>query len=138
MSTTVHAGEQTLLPFADLTRMDGTALEATEGGALLGSRCAGCGVMHFPRRFVCFECRSQDLTDTKLTKTGTLYSWSVVHISATRPTPYVVGYVDLPLDGVRIFSDVRGPADGLEVDMPADLIVDPDGSWAFGVKENPS
>ena len=49
---------------------------------------------------------------------GVLYSWSVVYVAPKPwPTPYVIGYVDLP-NGVRVFSHIGGNPDDLKVGMP--------------------
>jgi len=47
------------------------------------------------------------MAPARLSRTGTLYSYSEVHVAPrVFTTPYVVGYVDLP-EGVRVFAQVE-------------------------------
>ena len=93
----------------------------TEGGpgfALLGQACESCGKSLFPKTGVCPACRSTQLKDCVMPTEGVLYSWSVVYVAPKPwPTPYVIGYVDLP-NGVRVFSHIGGNPDDLKVGMP--------------------
>lgn len=51
---------------------------------------------------------------------GVLYSYSAVHVSSTRATPYTIGYVDFP-GNVRVLASVRGDRDMLRCDAPVRL-----------------
>lgn len=53
--------------------------------------------------------------------TGRLYSWSTVHVSASRPVPYTLGYVDLD-DGLRVLALLDGDAAELRMDGPVQLV----------------
>lgn len=53
--------------------------------------------------------------------TGRLYSWSTVHVSASRPVPYTLGYVDLD-DGLRVLATLAGDIAELRVDGPVRLV----------------
>ena len=53
--------------------------------------------------------------------TGRLYSWSTVHVSASRPVPYTLGYVDLD-DGLRVLALLEGDAGELQVGAPMQLV----------------
>ena len=53
--------------------------------------------------------------------TGRLYSWSTVHVSASRPVPYTLGYVDLD-DGRRVLAQLDGEAGELRMDGPVRLV----------------
>jgi uncharacterized OB-fold protein len=53
--------------------------------------------------------------------TGRLYSWSTVHVSASRPVPYTLGYVDLD-DGLRVLAVLDGEAGELRMDGPVRLL----------------
>jgi uncharacterized protein len=92
--------------------------------------CSGCGAAYFPRRLICFECRSTDLQEHLLSRRGGLYSWTTVRVSSSRPAPYTVGYVDLP-EGLRLFATLLGDSARLALDQPVQLQVRPDGGWAF-------
>lgn len=102
----------------------GDALRIAADGSphLIGTVCRSCDTKVFPPVPVCPECLSEDVAEAELSDTGTLYSWSVVHVAPRSWTvPYVAGYVDLP-DGVRVFAHVVGcDPDALEMDMKVKL-----------------
>lgn len=89
---------------------------------LFGSQCDVCEAKFFPTIEICPECHCENISEIKLSKTGILYTWSVVYVAPKNwSLPYVAGYVDLP-EGVRIFShivDVK-PSE-LEIDMSVTL-----------------
>ena len=53
--------------------------------------------------------------------TGWLYTWATVHVSASRPVPYTLGYVDLD-DGLRVLALLAGAAEDLWVGAPMQLV----------------
>ena len=121
----------------------GAAVETGADGSprLVGSACRACGARAFPPVPVCPECLSEDLAALALSRRGTLYSFSTVHVAPRGwRVPYVAGYVDLP-EGVRVFAHIVDAApEALDMDMPvelttAELGVDADGavlaSYAF-------
>jgi uncharacterized OB-fold protein len=58
-----------------------------------------------------------------LSRVGTLYSFSTVHVAPKGfPTPYVIGYVDLPED-VRLFGQIEGATTGLEVGAAVEVVL---------------
>lgn len=85
---------------------------------LVGKRCADCGYKTFPGFEVCPICQGERMEPLALSSSGTLYSWSVVHV-APKPweTPLIVGYVDLP-ENVRVFAHLGGDPSALRIDMP--------------------
>jgi uncharacterized protein len=89
---------------------------------LVGGRCGDCGTMFFPSAHVCPECMSENVAATDLSREGTLYSWSVVHVAPRGwNVPYIAGYVDLA-DKVRVFAHITGvDAGALKMDMPVSL-----------------
>ncbi|MGH3663470.1 MAG: Zn-ribbon domain-containing OB-fold protein [Micromonosporaceae bacterium] len=106
--------------------------KATDTGPaqLVGSRCRGCDARSVPARTVCFSCLSEDCEELLLGPDGTLYSHATVHVSATRQTPYTIGYVDLP-EGPRVLAQLAGDPARLTPDDPVRLTVDDDGEWRF-------
>jgi len=91
--------------------------EGPQGFSLVGQVCEKCQKALFPKTGVCPGCRSTNLKDCVMPTEGILYSWSVVHVAPKPwPTPYVIGYVDLP-NGVRVFSHIGGDPGQLKVDM---------------------
>ncbi|MEU9330840.1 OB-fold domain-containing protein [Streptomyces canus] len=132
MPDTGNSSATPVAPLPDLVELVKVPVNVNSDGApsLVGSRCEGCGAAYFPRRLVCYECRSAELQEHLLSRRGTLYSWTTVHVSSSRPTPYTVGYVDLP-ENVRIFTTLRADRGPLDFDQPVQLEAGPDGGWAF-------
>lgn len=99
---------------------------------LVGKRCADCGRVAFPGFEVCPGCQGEQLQSHPLSPSGTLYTWSVVHIVPKPWTaPLVIGYVDLP-ENVRVFAHLGADPAALRIDMrvcvePAMLGVDAEG-----------
>ena len=89
---------------------------------LIGSRCLRCHKHVFPRRTWCDSCDTEvEMAPARLSRTGTLYSFSEVHIAPrVFTTPYVVGYIDLP-EGVRVFGQVEHPAAELVPGQPVEV-----------------
>tara|TARA_X000000950_G_C13539309_1_gene506926 strand:- start:285 stop:554 length:270 start_codon:yes stop_codon:yes gene_type:complete len=65
---------------------------------------------------------SENLRDFELSDSGSLYTWSVVHVAPKGwNVPYIAGYVDLP-QSVRVFAHIVGvDAADLEMDMAVTL-----------------
>ena len=75
---------------------------------LVGVKCKQCGQITFPRRESCLNCLGQDLEETCLSQTGTLYTYTVVHMPSEHfEPPYAVGWIGLP-EGIKLFSQIRG------------------------------
>ena len=72
--------------------------------ALLGSECSRCGTVSFPRQAACPRCTSTDVVERRLSRRGTLWSWTVQRFRPKSPPytgpeefePYGVGYIELP------------------------------------------
>lgn len=124
-----------LAPVPDLRdRVDRPVVSLSEDGRpeLVASLCRSCGVVAVPEAFVCSNCASLDLRPVSGGSVGTLYSYSTVHVSSSRDTPYTLGYVDLE-SGARVLADISGDLSRLHPDVLVDLTVGPDGSWSFVV-----
>lgn len=93
-----------LSPVADLAATEQICRTGAEAG-LIGMKCNACQTLAFPRRAYCCACGSSDTGEASLAPQGQLYSFSTVHISATRETPYTIGYIDLD-DGVRVMGAI--------------------------------
>lgn len=99
---------------------------------LIGGRCHGCGAVAFPRPPSCARCTSTDVAEHLLSRTGTLWSWTVQRFQPKEPyigpepfEPYGVGYVDLA--GEVLVEGRLTTADPmqLEVGMPVQVIAVP-------------
>lgn len=95
----------------------GTALHDSSA-VVEGGRCTNCGALYYPRPAFCMACLSDALAPQPLSRTGTLYASTTIHVGSPRfGRPYTVGYVDLP-EGLRLFGRVESPvAIGTEVDV---------------------
>ena len=113
-----------LLPF----REDLFEVDADGTGGLLANRCERCGLIFFPRRNFCIQCTKTDrMEEIRLSDRGTLHTYTMVHrASPDLNTPYIIGYVDLKQDGVRIFAPLTEcrPED-LEIGMEMALTFGP-------------
>jgi uncharacterized protein len=85
--------------------------DALEQGALLTAGCGACGHRWLPPLAGCPRCGARDVTLTPAPASGTLYSWTVVHLAADpayrSEVPYVVGLVSLD-DGTRLYGRITG------------------------------
>ena len=87
---------------------EGLFKEENGEGALLASKCRSCGQVFFPARSACLDCFKEDMDKITLSKTGKLYSFTIVHMPAEHfQPPYAIGWIELP-EGVRVFSQIRG------------------------------
>ena len=95
---------------------------------LKGSRCPACGEVFYPRRLVCAKCLHEGTNDVLLGTTGTLFTWTWVHVPLFAKTDaavsaYGVGQVDLP-DGPRIQAILMGEPDDFSIGMSLQLDVE--------------
>lgn len=93
--------------------------DPAERPRLLGSRCTTCGEHFFPRRHVCARCLHEGCEDVELSPTGTLWTWTYVHVPLfakkdARVSAYGVGQVDLP-EGPRVQALLLGRPDDFEI-----------------------
>ncbi|WP_299790421.1 OB-fold domain-containing protein [uncultured Marivita sp.] len=110
-----------VLPMDDLAPDPEGDFVVRDGAVMLrGARSASSGVEAFPARPICPETGAYDMEPALFGPEAVLYSFSTIHVSATRPTPYTLGYVDFP-SGLRAFAHVRAPADALACDLPVVL-----------------
>jgi len=71
------------------------------------SHCNECGHDTFPVAPVCPSCMSLDMAEQPMDGSGTLYSFSVVHVAPKHwNAPYAIGYVDLP-GGLRVLGQIQ-------------------------------
>ncbi|HEV7730888.1 MAG TPA: OB-fold domain-containing protein [Candidatus Binatia bacterium] len=92
---------------------------------LVGVRCGACGATYLGGRIACSKCLGRGpFTELPLSRTGTLYVWSIVHQSMPGvPVPYVVGIVDLP-EGVSVrcnLIDVEPDPAKIAFGMPVEM-----------------
>jgi uncharacterized OB-fold protein len=109
---------------------------------LIGSRCAACGVVTFPEQDSCPACTSTDVKRYLLSRTGTLWTWTVQGFRPKSPPyegpvefePYPVGYVELPGEVKVETLLVDAPPEQLRIGMEMELTIVP---FASSVSDEP-
>ena len=106
---------------------------------LLGSECRACGTVSFPRQNACPRCTSADVTERRLARRGTLWSWTVQRFRPKSPPyvgpeefePYGVGYIELP-GQVRVEARLtESDPEKLRIGMEMELTLIPEATFAF-------
>ncbi len=72
------------------------------------AKCANCGKVFFPPRQVCSKCRGREFTKVTLASTGTIETFTVIHVAPTGfgdQTPYAVGIIKLD-DGAKVTAQI--------------------------------
>jgi uncharacterized OB-fold protein len=121
-------------------------LLSVEPASLLGSKCAACGTVAFPAREFCAACRSvEGLEEVTLDAAGVVHSFTVVRQAPPGvEVPYVLAWIDLPGDGVRLMATVSGiEPERVELGMPVELELTPfgtadDGAELLGFRFRPA
>ncbi len=75
---------------------------------LEAGRCTGCGFIAFPPRLVCPECDSRVFEKISLTPSGTILTYTVVHVAAeefSTETPLPIAIIETD-DGARLTAQV--------------------------------
>ncbi len=75
---------------------------------LEANACAKCDLTFFPPRLICPECQNQELEATKLTETGKVMTYTIIHVPPSQfkdQAPYAVGIVELD-DGVKLTGQI--------------------------------
>ena len=111
-------------------------------------KCDNCGAWNWVPYPACRECLSEDLTWTKISGNGTLFTYTIVHRGLgafNAEAPYVVGLVEMELTGgkrsVIVLGNIRGvPHEALKIGMPLKMtfldIPDEDVTlWEFTKRE---
>ena len=101
---------------------------------LIGSQCARCGVVAFPKQASCPKCTSLEVAERLLARRGTLWSWTIQCFAPKSPPyagdpdtfePYGVGYVELPGE-VRVEARLtEADPRRLRIGMPMELTLIP-------------
>jgi uncharacterized OB-fold protein len=99
------------------------SLDDLDGLRLVGSRCEGCGEVQLATVPLCANCGGDAITTTRLSREGTLWTYTVLRYpppGARRVAePYVptpTGLVELA-DGVRVLAPLSVAEDDLEIGM---------------------
>jgi uncharacterized OB-fold protein len=97
-----------------------------EAAHLVGKQCVQCGAVYLGARVACSKCTSSGpFREIRLSATGTLWVYSIVHQSAPGiPTPYVAAIVDLP-EGVSVrcnIIDIEPTPEKIRFGMPVQMV----------------
>jgi hydroxymethylglutaryl-CoA synthase len=89
---------------------------------LYGSRCDACGTVQFPMARVCIRCKARDrLRDHKLSKRGSVFTFTVDHLIANVEHPLPMAVVDLE-GGGRLYLQVTDFSESeIGVGLPVEL-----------------
>ena len=120
MTTTDTPGQRPSRMEPPASPASGPFWEATRERRLLVQWCLDCDKSVFYPREICPGCMGSDLEWREASGAGTLYSFTVNHLSPS-PTgtegPFAIGLVELA-EGPRMMTNVVGvPIDELEVGM---------------------
>lgn len=102
---------------------------------LIGSACALCGTVTFPRQRSCPRCTSEEVGVRELATRGELWSWTIQCFAPKAPPylpggveefePYGVGYIELPGE-VRVEARLtENDPKRLRIGMPMELTLIP-------------
>lgn len=109
---------------------DGLFTSISPDGQLIGSRCRDCANIAFPRQSTCPRCGGLAVDPHPLSRTGTLWTWTVQNFRPKEPfglpadepfEPYGVGYIELPGE-LRVESRLTvADTNQLRIGMPMEL-----------------
>jgi len=93
-------------------------LEEKDGKLIqMGNKCKDCGKTAYPPSEFCQFCSSQNVEKVPLSKTGTLFSYSVTRVPVGNYKPPIIGgYIDLP-EGTRLFGQIRAKTEDVKIGM---------------------
>jgi uncharacterized OB-fold protein len=103
---------------------------------LIGSQCAGCGLIAFPEVGQCARCGGTETTRRLLPDRGTLWTFTTQGFRPPSPPydgndttetfqPYTVGYVELPGEVVVEARLTEPDPGGLAIGQPMRLVLVP-------------
>ena len=102
--------------------------EALKNGEFKLQRCTSCGHYNHPPKIICPRCHGRTLEWSAVPKTGTIYSYTVVHrppsAAFKADVPYAVGLVDIDGTGVRLLSSLVMPVAEAKVGNRVELMFD--------------
>ena len=110
-------------------------LSSLDEPQLLASRCVACGEVSFPQQKSCPACTSHEIEETRLSRRGTLWTWTIQRFPPTAPpyigpadresyVPFGVGYIELP-EGIRVEARLtESDPDKLEIGMNMELVLE--------------
>jgi len=75
---------------------------------LEANKCPDCGLIFFPPRLLCPQCKKRELEFTRLAEAGKVISYTIIRVPPHQfsdQAPYAVGIVELD-DGVKLTGQI--------------------------------
>jgi len=75
---------------------------------LEAKKCKKCGIIIFPPRLICPECKNREFEDTKLAENGKILTYTIIRVPPHQfvdQAPYAVGIAELD-DGVKLTGQI--------------------------------
>ena len=103
---------------------------------LLGTQCKKCKSYFFPKESMYCrnpECASSDFDEVELSRTGTIWSWTVNHYQPPEPyispaefVPYTIAAVELAEEKMGVLGQITADFDPseLKAGMPVELVAE--------------
>ena len=106
-------------------------LSPREDVRLLGTRCHNCGAVLLGSRANCEACASQNVEVIPLSRTGEIWSYTVMRYVPPWPfaipnpyqPPIPTAWVQLP-ERVQFVSHIKCDPDDLKIGMPVELVIE--------------
>jgi len=75
---------------------------------LEAKKCKKCGIVLFPPRLICPECKGREFEDTKLAEKGKVLTYTIIRVPPHQfvdQAPFAVGIAELD-DGVKLTGQI--------------------------------
>ena len=72
------------------------------------NKCKSCGIVFFPPRLICSECKNREFEKTRLAEKGKILTYTIIRVPPRQfvdQAPYAVGIVELD-DGVKLTGQI--------------------------------
>lgn len=101
------------MPLPAPIELDAAFWEGTKNHKLLVQRCTECGTFQFGPEWICYNCRSEDVSWYECSGKGVVYAfervWHPVHPALKDRVPYLIVLAELPDAGnVRMVGNLLG------------------------------
>ena len=113
-----HVETEVIKAFSSLPTM---LREERQNLRLYGQKCADCGAVSYPKRHLCWKCSSKNLVEQKLSRRGTVFTFTKDHLVPSPDPPTVMAAADLE-GGGRFYGQLTDcdPAQ-VAIGMPVEL-----------------
>jgi len=82
--------------------------EISQRYRLEAKKCKKCGIVLFPPRLICPECKGREFEDTKLAEKGKVLTYTIIRVPPHQfvdQAPFAVGIAELD-DGVKLTGQI--------------------------------